>query len=137
MEEFITMICEELNINIPKVSYDTSVFATNTTLAMIDVKNHILYLSNVESLDKYFAIAHELRHAWQFKYHKNWFKDYKQSNQLSITNYNKQIVEIDANAYAMLIMEDIFNISPIFNGFPRHIIELIENRADEICCEML
>lgn len=108
---------------------------TPTTLAMIDVQENTLYLSKVDSLYKYFSVAHELRHAQLFKYHPYWFKNYKQSSEISVIDYNIQRVEVDANAYALVMMEDVFGMTPQFNELPEQIVKQIENRANKICDE--
>lgn len=132
MEEFIREICEELQIDVPKISYDTSMFPTETTMAMMNVRDNVIHLSNVDSYDRYLAVSHELRHAWQHKYHKDWFKGYKHSSELSLFAYNLQKVELDAHAYSVAIMEWYFGVTPVFEGFPKELINLIKQRADEV-----
>lgn len=136
IECFIALLCNDLEIELPKISFDTSFFATKTSMAVVDAEKRILYLKRqLESLDMFFAIAHELRHLWQFEYRPYWFEGYKPADQCSTREYNMQRVEIDANAYALIIMEDEFEVSPRFNGLSADIVAEIEKRADEICLE--
>lgn len=49
------------------------------------------------------TLSHELRHAWQHKYHNDWFDDY--TTEKSGNEYALQKAEIDADAFAYLFME--------------------------------
>lgn len=62
IKEFITDICELLNIKEPYVSYDVADFATDTTMAQCDVANNTIYLYKLDkpNPDYLFSIAHEL-----------------------------------------------------------------------------
>lgn len=63
IKEYITDICVLLNIDVPKISYATSLSPTNSTMAICDNENTI-YLRNINkpNPDYMFSIAHELRH---------------------------------------------------------------------------
>ena len=69
MKEYITDICELLNIPIPSILYDTSHFTTQTTMAQCELTSNTIYLSKIDTPnpDYLFSIAHELRHLWQYK----------------------------------------------------------------------
>ena len=49
--------------------------------------------------------------------------------------YNLQKEEIDANAYACVVMMDMFGIKPLFNGLDDEVINKIWERAEEIVKE--
>ena len=138
MNELITnlikQICSDLNIEVPGISNDVSMFPTSTTIAMADVEKNIIYIKeqNVNP-DLIFAIIHELRHMWQYKTNKiKYMHNYKTSKELSVEEYNLQIAEIDANAYAGLIMINNFGLKPQWNGLSDNVIRSIEKRITEL-----
>lgn len=69
IKEYISDICNILNISIPSVSYDTSNFPTNTMMAQCSSDGSTIYLKkyNKPNPDQLFSIAHELRHIWQIQ----------------------------------------------------------------------
>lgn len=138
MDERITMliedVCEELNIAVPIVSFDVSVFLTDTTMAMADVKTNTIHIRERKiDADYIFAIIHELRHLWQWKTDKRtYFDNYKNSSELSLEEYNLQSAEVDANAYAGKFMIENFKVKPLWNGMSNRVVAEIEKRMTEI-----
>lgn len=132
IEEYITDICYLLNIKEPYVSYDVTGFATDTTMAQCDVVNNIIYLNKLDkpNPDYLFCIAHELRHIWQYQTDKKFYlSDYKSSDKcLSIEEYNLQIAELDANAFAAIVMIDFFSIKPQWNGLSGKVLMQLINK---------
>lgn len=122
IEEFITDICELLDITVPSISYDTSHFPTETTMAQCELTNNIIYINKIDkpNPDYLFAIAHELRHIFQYQDDEQFYlSNYKTSdNCSSVEEYNLQIAEVDANAFAGLVMIDFFHLKPLFEGVP-------------------
>lgn len=127
-------MCGELELEKPQIVYRSDSFSTKTMCAMYSTSENILYLKNKEvSLDTFFFIAHELRHAWQWKVKKEmYFKDYDSVDNLGIEKYNLQIAEIDANAYAAVLIEDLFGYRPLWEGMPRSVVEEIKKYIDKI-----
>lgn len=132
IKEFITDVCELLEIEIPKISYDTSHFPTKTTLAQCEPTANIIYLTKVDkpNPDYVFSIAHELRHIYQYQTDEEFYlSGYKPSNKcLSVEEYNLQIAEVDANAFAAIIMTDFFSMKPQWNGLSGKVVDTIEKR---------
>ena len=86
IKEFITDVCELLEIKVPKISYDTIHFATKTTLAQCEPETNTIYLNKVDKLnpDYVFSIAHELRHIYQYQTDEEFYlSGYKPSNKCS------------------------------------------------------
>lgn len=81
-----------------------------------------------------FAIAHECRHYYQILKGVN-FEEYKLSNATSLEDYNKQITEIDANAFGSLMVKMLLGLQ-ILLPFKKDILSLIENREKEIINEL-
>lgn len=129
---FVKIICDDLRIKKPKITIEK---IQGTTLAKYIPKNNTVAIKKDydNKYDLCFSIAHELRHKWQIDYKVYNFNDYKNSKEsLSIKEYNLQGVEIDANAYAYLIMIGVFDIEPLFNGLDDDVKHQIKKRAKEI-----
>lgn len=140
IEEFITDICELLDITVPSISYDISHFPTKTTMAQCELTNNIIYLNKLDKLnpDYLFAIAHELRHIFQYQNDEKFYlSNYKTSdNCSSIEEYNLQIAEVDANAFASIIMVEYFKLQPQWNGLSDKVIHAINDRINIIIHEL-
>ena len=140
IKEFITDVCELLELGVPKISYDTTHFATKTTMAQCELTNNIIYLNKIDkpNPDYLFAIAHELRHIFQYQDDENFYlSDYKTSDNChSIEEYNLQIAEVDANAFASIIMVEYFHMQPQWNGLSDKVICAINDRINIIIREL-
>lgn len=139
MENFIKQVCRFLDIDVPKISYDTSKFLTGSMKAVYNMKDKVLYVDNGHGLnfDFYFAIAHELRHIWQIKNEPlKYFANYKEANKVTLREYNLQLAELDANAFGVIVMADFANTQPQFNGLDDDIKVKIFERAREIAEEI-
>lgn len=140
INEFITEVCELLGIEIPTVSYDTSHFPTETTLALCAPVSNIIYLKkiNTPNFDYMFSIAHELRHLFQYKKdEKFYFANYKPSDKCnSLEEYNLQIAEVDANAFANIVMVEYFHLKPLWKGLSQKVIDSINARINVIISEL-
>lgn len=135
MDKFIRIICEDLNIPIPRISNDTSVFCTDTQLAACSSDGNTIYLPKTDTLtpELMLAIAHELRHVYQIKYFPDkYFKTYSPNHSISTEEYNLQEAEIDANAYASVIISCLIGIKPLFQNMSKNVRDAISKRAKEI-----
>lgn len=140
IEEFITDICDLLNAPIPSISYDTSHFPTETTMAQCELTSNTIYLNKIDkpNPDYLFAIAHELRHIFQYHNDKQFYlSNYKTSNECSsVEEYNLQIAEVDANAFAAIVMVEYFHMRPQWNGLSDKVINAINDRINIIIREL-
>ncbi len=134
IQEFISDICNILNIPVPYVSYNISNFPTDTMMAQCSPDGCTIYLKKYDkpNPDQFFSIAHELRHVWQIKNNKLlYFSSYKPIDLCSsIEEYNLQIAELDANAFSGLIMINFFHLKPLFKGVPDSVKSKIYERMD-------
>lgn len=132
IEDYIVDLCNLLEVDVPKISYDTSKFQSKTTMAQCDLHGHTIYLAKINkpNPDYIFAIAHEIRHIWQLHYHKNtYFVNYKPIHMAdSLSKYNLQPAEIDANAFAAAIMINWFGLRPQWDNVPQNVINEINKR---------
>ena len=130
--EFIKIVCDDLKIDKPIVK-EVLFLHTPTQLAEYIPSDNILkYRSGKIPLDTMFSIAHELRHIWQMKNCPEIFHSYVNSTDADIEQYNLQSAEIDANAYAMVIMKSGFGVTPQFKGLSEKVKKKILLRANEI-----
>ena len=134
--EICKIICAQLKIKVPKICISNS-FESDTQMARYIPELHQLELGNSFSneLDMYFAIAHELRHIYQYKNNLYDFSKYESNDNTDIHTYNNQDIEIDANAYAYIFIVYYFHMEPIFTGLSEDIINKIKKRAEKIAQE--
>ena len=134
IEEFVQDVCEILNIDAPTVLYDTKNFPTSTMMAQYSPDGSVIFVKKYEkpNPDQLFSIAHELRHVWQMQNDPEFYLSAYKSVDLctSLEEYNLQIAEIDANAFAGLVMIDFFHIRPLFEGMPETVRSRIFDRMD-------
>lgn len=134
MNEYISDICDILDIDVPTISYDTSNFPTKTTMAQCDLEEKTIFLRKLSSPtpDQLFAIAHEIRHIWQAESNPAYFfSNYKPIHLCkNHEEYNLQEAELDANAFGSFVMIDFFGMRPLFEGIPVTVKEKIFKRAE-------
>lgn len=132
--DFINDICDILNISVPSISYDISNFSTDTMMAQCSPDGSIIYLKKYDkpNPDQLFSIAHELRHIWQIQNDGQlYFSAYKPVELCNSTEeYNLQIAELDANAFAGLVMIEFFHLKPLFEGVPDSVKSKIFDRIE-------
>lgn len=139
IQEFISDICNILDIPVPSVSFDTSHFPTDTMMAQVNSSGDIIYLKeyNKPNPDQLFSIAHELRHIWQIENHHDlYFSNYQTVDIIGTEKYNLQSAEIDANAFASIIMVDFFHLQPQYKGLSNSVISAIKTRINELVTEL-
>lgn len=115
IQEYITLICELLDIEEPALTFGGD-FATPTTMAAYNPKMDLLFLNPEYCINNeqgillmLYCVAHEIRHKWQYKSNNDAFSGYRRSNELSLKEYNSQWIEIDANAFALAFMDCDFD----------------------------
>ena len=134
IKEYIRIICKDLGISVPNVRFTKSFKGSDTRLAEYDSHSNILMLSSryENVLDLYFCVAHELRHKYQLDKDIYDFSSYVTSSTVDIKTYNMQEIELDANAYAYVIMANVFGVEPLFNGLDEDVKKKIIRRAIKI-----
>lgn len=124
---FVSEVSFILCIEPPKIEYRSQeFFPTSTMLAMCDSDGSEVSAVYVrenagQTPDLLFSIAHELRHCWQIKNIPRIMEDYKESQKLTVEEYNLQPAEIDANAFAGTVMIEFFGIKPLFQGLSENV----------------
>ena len=128
--QFARQVCHLLKIQLPTFHRNAS-FDSTTQLAAMDVRNNVMYLGKTsDSRDMFYAIAHELRHRWQYLQHWD-IASHADSSELSIDDYNLQPEEIDAHTFAVVVMRSL-GCEPLLNGLSDDVKAKIHARADKI-----
>lgn len=139
IDMFIEEVSEILQIPAPEISFNTSTFPTETTLAQCEINANdpndcIIHLRKCDKPDpeQFFIIAHELRHVWQFQ-QGLYLPEYKERNECeSVEEYNLQLAEVDANAFGSVIMTEFFGMKPLFRGLSEKVKDEIAKQIKHI-----
>ena len=135
-QDFVDLVALALGIRPPVIEYidrintDTQMGGANPEIWRVGVR------SSLAEPDQYFTVAHEMRHLWQTQHMPQAFREYRSNAVLSVKAYNLQAAEIDANGFAMLMMQLCFRITPLFNGLDETVKRRIAERAEEIAREL-
>lgn len=125
---FTRQINDVLGISVPKITINPSEMKTKAQLAATIVGGIVLRSNNFTP-ETALAIAHELRHLWQLELHE---EEYFKAGSVDTQDYNMQKAEIDANAFASVIMTVLFGMKPTFENLSSQINKQIEKRIVEI-----
>lgn len=138
VEKFITELCDILKISAPEIVEDNNSLPTETMMAAycIGADENVLYLKPVEkpTPDLMFCIAHELRHKWQYEKKKAvFFKWYRPITECEdVEKYNNQLAELDAHAFAAIVMVNYFGLEPQFSSLSDKTKREIKRRVKDI-----
>ena len=130
--KFSREICDILDIPVPFIKFvSADRMHTGTQIAAL-TPDAVLIRNDIEiSAELFFALAHELRHAYQIASGES-LEEYRTSDRISIEQYNLQPLEVDANAFGALIMSDFFGIVPQFRNMPDTIRKAIKDRMKQL-----
>lgn len=117
INDFVINTSKLLSIFPPKIVLDES-HSANYAHRSEDCTEIALY-ENCELVDALFAIAHELRHVWQMRIGGSYFAE-------------ESIADIDANAFAVLVMLKTVGEPQQIDGFSESEKEKIQERMNEI-----
>nr|DAO56506.1 MAG TPA: putative protease-like protein [Caudoviricetes sp.] len=137
--------CQALSVPVPNVRIaEPSDFAAPTIQSAVSKDGKELLInrtfaeSKTSELFLWMALSHECRHVWQATNGREMFEHYKQSNGLSVFEYNAQPAEVDAWGWAVAVMSKIFGVRPTLEeNFGTDLWNRIDKRAREICSEDL
>lgn len=130
--KFSREICDILDIPVPVIKLvSADRMHTGTQIAAL-TPDAVLIRNDIEiSAELFFALAHELRHAYQIASGES-LEEYRTSDRISIEQYNLQPLEADANAFGALIMSDFFGIVPQFRNMPDTVRKAIKDRMKQL-----
>lgn len=129
--EFKKLLEEILKIKPISVKEDSE-----NLLGFFTPSERTIHIKNdLSDKDYIFVLSHEMRHVYQEE--KGLIKqDYKKRNETTLSDYNTQENEIDANAFAMVILFNVLGIVPSFENLDQKAITKIKARAKEIKKEL-
>lgn len=108
---FVDAICDIMEIDDVTIKYVDQLFTSTIKAAYFPEDNTIAIAKhNTDKFFLLFSIAHELRHAYQNQ--KGLLKDQVSSVMLNPDKYNEQENEVDANAFAKVVMGLVFGLKP-------------------------
>lgn len=137
LNRFADALAAVLKICPPVITSKKPEGVSATQLGALDVNTRSIWVRrDIDERDIYFAIAHEMRHLWQFEKRREMFDAYQSNTVLSIHEYNLQPAELDANAFAFLIMRSWFGLEPLFNSLDDGTKQKIRERAKVIEAEL-
>ena len=85
------------------------------------------------SLDQLFAASSELRREWQRRRDAAmYYGSYKTREELPLREFSLQPAEVDANAFAAVMVSAFFGVEPVFDEYPGVTRSRIESRIAEI-----
>ena len=141
LQEFINLTAAILDIDDYEIRVDQEnqldkttkagyVFGTNTILINKTLTNP---LTTDKYIEVFMVIAHEMRHMWQSLYHfETYYADGYITENDNEAAYERQLSEVDANAFAWLMIEFYFGKHPAKGTCNIHSYDLIKERAFEI-----
>lgn len=110
--------CRILNVPEPIIrAVDPAELQTKTTRCALSLDGSRIAISqdfinsNPGTAEVWLALSHECRHIWQI-HHTEYMSSYKPSSALSVSEYNQQAAEIDAWAWAVVVLSDRFGVRP-------------------------
>lgn len=118
LEDLLIFISSMLNVNCPQFVFSTKLNSAGTYKP--DDDNNIQYLMLDPRYNTYYFAIHEVRHAWQKKYHPEMFDNYvglqecREKYGMHNVVYRSQIAEFDADVVARATMR---LISPDFETY--------------------
>ena len=130
--KFAREVCNILDISVPAIKFVPSDrMRTSTQIAALTPDAVLVRNDVTVSPELFFAISHELRHSYQIANGAD-LKEYQTSDKISNGQYNFQPLEVDANAFAALIMYDFFGVVPRFQKLPESVRDAISSRMEQI-----
>lgn len=111
LNEWIGEITDVLNIGGVNIEY-ADTLPTDTMMTAYVPSDQVVYVKKGLNsfLDIVFAITHELRHVYQHR--KGLLHSYKVRENIDVESYNNQELEVDAHAFALLMIERYLGVTP-------------------------
>lgn len=142
--DVVDEICDSLDIEAPAICVDENgPFATETTMAAVHFgeittlylnPDYSIYFWEVNPLNV-FIIAHELRHIYQRRSGED-FGNYVLSSKTSLNNYNRQYCEMDANAFGLWCVNEMYE-SAAFNKISEIVFARISASVKRATLELM
>ena len=130
--KFSREICDILDIPVPFIKFvSADRMHTGTQIAALTPDAVLIRDDIAVSPELFFALAHELRHAYQIANGES-LEEYRTSDRISADRYNLQPLEVDANAFGALVMSEFFGIVPQLHNMPYTVRKAIKDRMKQL-----
>lgn len=131
---YVRTLCNMLRITMPQVFFNERQLAEGEHAKLTpDGKRLFLRKLKTPSLDQLFATAFQLRKMWQRKTDEQlYFGEYKTLEEISLREFSTQPSEVDANAFAAVMVSAFFGVEPVFDELPGAARSGIDRRCEEI-----
>lgn len=136
VNRFIKDVCFVLGIDVPKVTHNFLDICTDTRKEQFTGENFFVPATDEPDSEFLFYVAHNLRVRWQFLTNPDYF-DFQSVEEIGIDNYDNQLAEVDAAAFASLYMIGYFQLMTKFLSVSSQTRELVLKRMEEILEESL
>lgn len=140
IEKFIEYCCKELGIGALPFDFDLEHEDKKVLAQLIydeEKKPDRLSLSEnfIVPFDLYYQLAKELRRVWQLEKRPHLLFGYKEAHLLDFEEFHLQKAEVDAHAFASVVVMDKCHITPLFEGLTVKTVAAIRHRILEIVDE--
>lgn len=134
INNYVKMICGMLQLPMPQVFYSDNALQPGQHARLTqDGKQLYLRKQKAASLDQLFAASSELRREWQRRNdNARYYGEYKSSEELPLREFSMQPAEVDANAFAAVVVSAFFGVEPVFDEYPGVTRSRIDIRIAEI-----
>lgn len=142
IKTFANEICNTLGIPCPKILLSK---LPSDMFAAYEPYEYAIYIDPKKCYDNkgrikiefFIAVSHELRHAYQYKNNLSCIAEYKERKYFDNTeSYNLQPAEIDANAFAEIVIVDYFGLQVLWQNYSQKVRNEISNRVSQIAKEL-
>lgn len=132
--EFAGAISAVLGIVRPNIEHDEN--DSSAMSCYIPEEDKVRLQEDLGSKEAYFTLVHELRHKWQLENQfEQYFLNYKEIEEIDDDAYSMQKAEIDANAFAMIMMYQFYEDIPLFEDREEYKRKAIFERAQVLTDE--
>lgn len=139
MKQIVSVISEDLGIDPPPIVL-SNIKTLGTKAGKIAFPSgRLLIRPNLPFPETLLTIAHELRHLWQYRnglFSESISREHYIDSSVDFEAYALQPCEVDANAYARLVSEDILGMRPLWEGYSEDVKAAIEKRYCELANEV-
>lgn len=134
INNYVKMICGMLQLPMPQVFYSDNALQPGQHARLTpDGKQLYLRKQKAASLDQLFAASSELRREWQRRNdNARYYGEYKSREELPLREFSMQPAEVDANAFAAVVVSAFFGVEPVFDEYPGVTRSRIDSRIAEI-----
>ena len=135
MKQIVSVLSEDLGI-VPPPLIRSDAQTLGTKIAALEMPNgRLLIRHDLPVPETLLALAHELRHLWQIRnglFNDSISPEHYTDSSVDLEAYALQPCEVEANAYAQSVCEDLLGIRPLWQGYSDKVKAAIAKRYDAI-----